>query len=371
MTKNILKVFLYLTFFPSITNAQTVRQQGNATDIELKRGFFQLCDSAAKQLNAAGCASLDTGKKKTPFYIDSYVVRALAAAYDMTGKEAYLEACRTWSDRMITFQEKMIPGDFYYMNYGRKPFETSGNCYSADNGCIAMAVLATAIRCKDRLEKQRYLNSVRSFTQVVLGHYIGAGGGVRNGFWNKFDGEWWCSSGTVGGLLFQLYGETNDSIYLKAGLQVIDWLNRQDLDTTGPMPLEEQGPSLPMYTFEAYAAGVPYIMKQPQIENGANKQINWLMAWASGYHFKDDGQWGSKYGGIPFHLLVQGRAMGDKNMLRLADRKLDEVLSLIFENHKPALSQFIAFSMLSMAEKISPGIIFRCSETSYNEGIKD
>ena len=73
----------------------------NAPAAGLQAEFFRLCDIAAGELNS--------GNRQVPFYQDSYAVRALAVACDISGKKEYLDVCRRWSDRMIAFQERMIP----------------------------------------------------------------------------------------------------------------------------------------------------------------------------------------------------------------------------------------------------------------------
>src|ERR1035437_738048 len=143
-------------------------QSGTA---EFRSQFLQLCDLAGAQIRA--------GTRKDPFFVDSYAVRALCVAYDMTGKQEYLDACRAWSERMIGFQEKMLPHGAYYMHYGRKPGDAKGAWYVADSSSIGMDVLATAIRC-DGAEKKRFLNSTKAFAALVVDNYLGKSGGVRN-----------------------------------------------------------------------------------------------------------------------------------------------------------------------------------------------
>ena len=110
-------------------------------EAHLRHKFGELCDVA--------CAELNADDRTIPFYVDSYAVRALAVAYDMTGKPVYLAACRKWSDRMVDSQDHMTPTGAYYMHYGRKPGETQGEWYVADSASIAMGILATALRCPD------------------------------------------------------------------------------------------------------------------------------------------------------------------------------------------------------------------------------
>ena len=46
--------------------------------------FLNLCDAIIPVL--------DDTSRKVPYYVDSYAVRGLTVAYDMTGKKAYLDA---------------------------------------------------------------------------------------------------------------------------------------------------------------------------------------------------------------------------------------------------------------------------------------
>ncbi len=326
--------------------------------------FFRLCEVA--------CKDLDSPLRRPPFYIDSYAVRALAVAYDMTAEPRYLDACRQWSKRMVGFQDQMSPAGAYYMHYGRKPGETKGNWYVADGSSIAMGVLATAVRCRNSVEKQRYLGSVEAFAQLVLSNYVGAAGGIRNGGWNKFDGEWWCCSGVFGSLCFLLYEETGQSRYREAGLKVIDWLNHQDPASTEPYGLKEMGPTLPMYFFEAYSAGLPYLESSPELKRGAVKHIEWLAGWVqsnvpqpgdpAGTNYQT--QWGSKFGGLPFHQYVYSARLPQFAQLRAgADRELERLPGLLAASSAtPPLSQLAAFSMMSYAERLKPGAIYRKSQ---------
>ena len=67
----------------------------------LRGQFFKLCDAVVP--------ILDDNARRVPFYQDSYAVRALAVAYDMSGKRQYLDACRRWSARMVEHQARMAP----------------------------------------------------------------------------------------------------------------------------------------------------------------------------------------------------------------------------------------------------------------------
>jgi len=342
---------------------------------DLGKKFFHLCDTYAKVLNSADRINPLTGRPM-PFYSDSYVVRALLVAHDLTGREEYLKACKTWSDRMIAFQEKMIPRGAYYMNYNRAPSETSGEWFNGDSGSIGMGVLATAVRCPDAEAKSRYLNSVESYAGLVMGNYIGPNGGIRNGLWKSFDGEWWCCSGTFGALALLLYDETGKERYLEVGLNALNWLSNQDLATVGPITLAERGPTIPWYVFEPFSAGFSRLQmaNYPAIEDAAKKQISWFVKWAQGNlnvppekrTNKYDSHAGSKWGGIPFHIYTLTRIVPHDDLRRIADKELEQLIALLFTGDKPAYLQFselTPFAMISMAEKISPGTIFRNSRT--------
>ena len=100
---------------------------------DFKAQFLRLCDIAAKDLNKeftpysfADQDNADPETHHSPFFEDAHAVRALAVAYDMTGKKEYLDTCKHWSDRMIAYQEKMNPKGAYYLNYFRKPGKRDG-----------------------------------------------------------------------------------------------------------------------------------------------------------------------------------------------------------------------------------------------------
>ncbi len=239
---------------------------------QFRSQFLQLCDLATAEIRA--------GTNKQPFFIDSYAVRALGVAYDLTGKQEYLDACRAWSERMIGFQDRMLPRDAYCMNYGRKPGENKGAWYVADSSSIAMGVLATAVRCNGA-EKQRFLGSAKSFAKLVMDNYIGPSGGIRNGLWPKFDGEWWCCSGIFASLAFLLYDETGDERYLKTALGAVDWLNALDPEKDKTYPLSEMGPTYPMYVLEGYSAGISHLRPGTERRKAALARISWYLDWTA------------------------------------------------------------------------------------------
>ena len=172
--------------------------------LDLKAEFLRLCDGGVKVVYEQAIVE----RPERPFYRDSYTVRGLAVAYDVTGKPEYLRACKRWSDRMIEHQNGMIPKGAYYMQYGRRPGQDKGHWYVADCSSIALGVLATAVRCDDPAEKAKYLDSVKAFAKLVADNWVRPSGGVANGYWPTSDKEWWCSTGTFGGAgLLSLQGD--------------------------------------------------------------------------------------------------------------------------------------------------------------------
>ena len=344
--------------------AAAPEQQAGGPDF--KAEFLQLCDVAAEELNQEPRLP----PRHKAFYADSYAVRALAVGYDVTGNKKYLDACKAWSDRMLDFQRRMTPAGAYYMNYGRKPGQDRGGWYVADSSSIAMGVLATAVRCTEKAEKERYLDSVKSFARLVIENYVGPNGGITDGLWEQYDGEWWCSSGIFGSLAFLVYKETGDEAYLKVALGALDWLNRLDFQKAEHISFEDAAPAVVMYVFEAHSASMPYLEEGTDRRKATAAQIGRAAEWMSknqkGSHAQAawdyNSQWGSKLGGMPFHMYVYSRHMPEFRGLRpAADRELAHLSSFLFAGGKPKLSQLAVFSMMSYAEKVSPGAIYRAS----------
>jgi glycosyl hydrolase family 76 len=331
---------------------------------DFKTDFLRLCEIACRELNLE--------PRKPPrhgaFYVDSYAVRALAVAHDVTAKPRYLDACKVWCDRMLDDQERMTPAGAYHMNYGRKPGQNTGGWYVADSACIAMGVLAIAARCADPADRQRYLASVESFARLVIDNYVGGEGGITDGLWEKYDGEWWCSSGTFASLAFLLYDQTGKREYLEVALAAIDWLNRLEFSKVKHISFEDAAPSVIMYVFEAYTPAMPHLEPESDRRKGAQIQIAKALAWmAENQHAAtgEDGwdynsQWGSKLGSLPFQMYVFARHLPDRaDLATAADEELRHVGSVIFADGDPPLSQLVAFTMVSYAEKVSPGGLYR------------
>jgi hypothetical protein len=327
-------------------------------DENLRSTFLLLCDSIVNRINEV--------KTGNDYFIDSYAVRALCVAYDMTGKQEYLDACISWSGRMVEYQNKMIPAGAYYMHYERKPGEEKGDWFVADGSCIAMGVLTTAVRCQEA-EKNHLLQSVQAFASLVMGNYLGAAGGVCNGGWSQFKGEWWCSSGLFGSLLFMLYETTGNQKYLDTAMRNINWLNKEDLTKAKPFPIEEQGPSMAMYFMEAYSAGWPFVIKDEKVKNDAVKKVGWCLEWIKTQQqvpiqsrkWKPTEWWGSKFGGLPFYQFIFSKYLPEQvDIKSVGDRELKQLTEIVMSK-KLFTAQLTMFMMLSYAERLNPGDLYR------------
>jgi hypothetical protein len=383
--------------------AQAGRQRdpaGGLDPADLKAKFFQVCDVAVQKVNLPEREySSELPVRKVPFYVDSYVVRALAVAYDLTGREDYLDAIKTWSDRMITNQEKMIPYGAYYMNYGRAPFAGSGDWYVADCAEISMGILATAVRCQNPLEKRRYLRSVEAFAGLVLENYVGPNGGIINGLWPAYHGEWWASTAYMGPLFFRLYEETGDGRYLEAGLNTVYWfVNLESLRSASPdrqfveFNAPDQGNPYPtkpkqsaggiLNQLNLYNTGASYIFSGDlEIGRQAKKELAFFEKWCSenllgrgesGTFQKYDSRKekvGGKFGAIPFQIYCLARqGLFSSGIVGIADRELQRIVAQVFVEKEILTTEFVAFAMVSMAEKVSPGSVLRKSLPLYRTG---
>ena len=320
--------------------------------------FFQLCDMAATTVRHEN--------NKISFFVDSYAVRALCAAYDLTGNTNYLDACRDWSTRMVEYQKKMRPRGAYYMHYNRKPGETTNDWFVADSSSIGMAILATSVRCTGS-EQRRYLKSAKYFADLVIKNYVKPSGGVTDGIWHESSDEWWCSSGIFGSFLFNLYANTGDKRYLKNALGVTDWLNGWDLNKDQPFPLSQQGPAMLMYVMENYSAGWPYIIQDATRKQAAEEKVAWCFNWIAEQQRKplSDRQWpptagwGMKFGGLPFHQYVFSRYFKNgENLTAAGDAEMQPLADVVF-NGKLKATQLPMFMLMSYAERLAPGAIYR------------
>jgi hypothetical protein len=294
-------------------------------NVERKSEFLTLCDLAVAELSKkpsvwkeAYRTTVYPETHHVPFFEDSYAVRALLVAYDMTGKKKYLDASTRWADRIVALQQGMIPKGAYYVNYetGRAVGKDKGDWWAADSGSVAMAVLATAVRTHDKQQRERYLNSVRSFARLVIDNYVGKDGGITNGLYSEFTGEWWCSTAIFSDFMYLAYGETQDPEYLKVALGATDWLNRHDFNNPQPPAFEALNPGVVFYCFESYAAALPYLEPGSPRRKAAEAHITEALDWMAknqqgrGAKNKLDYLGDATYmGGEPLYHVCDGQAV--------------------------------------------------------------
>lgn len=340
--------------------------------------FLTFCDLATAELNKeitpfADRNNADPATHHMPFFEDAHAVRALAVAYDMTGNEKYLDACRRWSDRIIEYQRKMIPAGAYYMNHSRAPGQDQGQWNVADSGSIAMGVLATAIRCDDPTEKAKYLNSVRAFAKLVMDNYVGPEGGICNGLWPTYDGQWWCSTATFGTMAFVLYEETGEERYLEVATGALDWMTGQDFREVKPITFQQRPSSIIFYCFELYASGLKHLEPGSRQYQQAMHQIDLALAWMAnnqktrGADVPDYLVRNVDMAGLPYLMYVFARKLPQhRGLTEAADGELRYIGDLLLRDGKPNVSRLMVWEvmtwgMMSYAERLSPGAMHRSS----------
>ena len=342
--------------------------------------FFRLCDIACKELNKeltpfTERTNVDPTTHHVPFFEDSHAVRALAVGYDMTGKKEYLEACQRWSDRMIAFQNRMVPKGAYYLNYFRKPGETRGDWFVSDASSVAMGVLATAVRSPQKADRDRYLRSVKSYAELVMRDRIGKDGGIIEVLWGGFRDSWWCSTGTFGSLAFLLYEETGEERYLKVASGALGWMIGRDFREATVITFQQRPSGVVFYDFQSYAAGVKYLPAGSKERKAAMGQISEALKWMATnqvgrggkppWRYLDDGH--TDMAALPFLMYAFAHQLPEhRDLTAAADRELRYVAGLLLDKGDPPVSQLkvwelASWGMMSYAEKLSPGSLLRSS----------
>lgn len=345
--------------------------------------FFELCDLAITELDKPIIpwsekyrynAVLD--KHCICFFEDSYAIRGLCVAYDMTGEKKYFDACTRWTDMIVDFQRKMKPEGAYYLNYGRfrRPGEDEGWWFVADASTIASAVLAVAVRAEGERRK-KYLDSVKAYARLVLDNYVGEGGGIKNGFYS-FTDEFWCSTACFGTFLFHLHAVTGEDEYLKVALGCVDWMNGHDFAKSEPPAFKELSPGVALYAFEFYAAALPYLKTDGARRQTAEKHIaeffRWLDKNQKSRGAKTDWDYLDKskayMSALPYVTYLMARELPQyHDQIAAADRELSYVARLLFANgQKPPLTnvhvwELTTWAMMSYAERLCPGALFRAT----------
>ena len=348
---------------------------------DFKAQFLRLCDLASAELNKDYSPFVEADrhavKPKThhvPFFEDSHAVRALAVAYDMTGKREYLDACRRWSDRMIDYQNQMVPKGAYYLNYFRKPGQTGEMWFVSDASSEAMGILATAVRCTQPADRDRYLNSVKLYADVVMRDRVGKNGGIIEALWGSFRDEWWCSTATFGSLALLLYQETGDERYLKVGLGArLD--DRTRLLRCESDRFQRAAFRRGLLRFSVVRDGHEILAgRLGKTEGGPGtdrRGIRWMAANQAGrgakpsWDYFNDGH--TDMAAMPFLMYSFAHQLPEyRDLTPAADQELGYLGGLLFSKGDPQVSRLVvweltSWGMMSYAEKLSPGSLFRSS----------
>ena len=295
----------------------------------------------------------------------------------MNGQQtAYVERL----DRMIDYQSRMTPQGAYYMNHSRAPGQDRGEWTVADSGCVGMGVLATAVRSKDPTRKARYLSSVEAFAKLVLDNYVGAEGGISNGLWSGYGGEWWCSTATFGSLAFLLYEETGEEKYLKVAGGALDWMIRQDFREVKPITFEQRPSGIIFYCFELYATGLQHLEPGSPTYDAAMRQIDLALAWMAqnqktrGADVPDYLVRNVDMAGLPYLMYVFSRRIDQHGeLVAPADRELRYIGDLLLARGKPNVSRLLVWEvmtwgMMSYAERLSPGSLHHTLNRADDKG---
>jgi len=356
------------------------------------RHFLALSDLAVHALNEEPPDR--EGWRKDPglrnyymFFVDSYAVRALGVAYDLTGRQRYLDACHTWTERIIRHQDRMIPAGAYYMNYHRKPGESEGQWFSADSGSIAMGVLATAVRTRDSMDRRRYLDSAKAYVELVMDKFVRDSGGVTDGYWDKSDKEWWCSTALFSSAAFQLYNLTGDDGYKLAALNGVDWLLNFEYGDSILYDFADGAPTTIFYILEAYSSALPYLrpstVRQRRVFEKLSQTAEWIVdnQTSEGTWDYNPDNWGVKLGGLPCHLRIYLKHVNDETTRHrgavspggktvpfedLVSHSTGRALEY-FSNGKVGkiFTQKDAFTMMSYAELLCPDELYHKQSNQF------
>ncbi len=66
-----------------------------------------------------------------------------------------------------------------------------------------------------------------------------------------------------------------------------------------------------------------------------------------------------KFGGLPFHQYVFSRYLSDEKLTAAGDAEMQRLAPIVFGNGQPQLTQLPMFMLMSYAERLDPGAIYR------------
>jgi hypothetical protein len=352
---------------------------GASGDTTARRAeFLSLADLAVAEFNKpitrfVNRDSTDPTSHHVPFFEDSYGIRAVNVAYEMTGDSKYLDAARLWSDRMATYQSHMIPTGAYYLNYGysgyRQQYSSSGQWFVADSSTVGMGVLSTLVRAADAADRSRYSSSVQSYSNLVVNNFIQPGGGITDGYWNANpSGPWWCSTATFGAMAYLLYDQTGNSQHLQAASNAMDWMLAFDLNTLQQGDAVGMGPTRALYVGEFFAAALDHVAANDPRRPAILAKVDFLIDWMANNQITQNPASTMDYGdthtaGLPYVQAVFGRELGRSDLIAAAAEELDHIDGIIHQSGTPNPSALLTWErmtwgMMGYAELLKPASLF-------------
>lgn len=122
-----------------------------------------------------------------------------------------------------------------------------------------------------------------------------------------------------------------------------------------------------MYFLEAYSAGWPFVIRDGKRKIEAAKKVGWCLDWIKAQQqvpiqnrkWKPTEWWGSKFGGLPFYQFIFSKYIHELTDLKQdGDQELKQLTEVVLSK-KIYTAQLTMFMMLSYAERVAPGNLYR------------
>jgi hypothetical protein len=150
-----------------------------------------------------------------------------------------------------------------------------------------------------------------------------------------------------------------------------------------------------MYIMEFYSTGWSYLSKDDTREKASLAKVSWYLSWITDQQrapvkhtlswslrqprtltkpqptekvimqgpWPISKGWGMKFGGLPFHEYIFSQYLPDgEELMADGDAELQRLTPVVFAR-KPEFNQLSVFMMMSYAERLNPGAIYRSANT--------
>jgi hypothetical protein len=232
-----------------------------------------------------------------------------------------------------------------------------------------MGVLATALRCRDTAERERYLASVRAFLALMMERWVNADGGISNGLWPEYAGSWWCSTANVGKLAFLMYDATGEEKYLKVGREGMRWLASTHFRDVRPITFEQRPSGIIFYCFDFHATGLRHFEPGSSTREAVLRQWSDAAEWLAenqktrGAPVPDYTEKNVDMAAMPSLMYAFARhAPEHRGLISPADAELRYIADLLLNRTDMNVSRLpiwevMTWGMMSYAERLAPGSI--------------